>query len=145
MAGEAQDDVWPVPKFYFRVKFGEQAITGSFQEVSGLEAPNLETEYRHGDSNQFSNNRKPGNITLKKGFLGKDNFLQWYEVTKLNTLRKETVTIQLIDEKGNAAMTWTLLNAWPTRISGPDLNSNTNEILIEVLELAHEGLLSIKE
>jgi phage tail-like protein len=37
-------------------------------------------------------------------------------------------------------MTWTLLNAWPTKISVPDLKSDANEVAVETLELAHEGL-----
>jgi len=37
MAGEAQDAVWPLPKFYFTVSLGSQDSTVSFQEVSGLD------------------------------------------------------------------------------------------------------------
>jgi phage tail-like protein len=37
-------------------------------------------------------------------------------------------------------MTWRLTNAWPTKISSPDLKSDANEVTIETLELAHEGL-----
>jgi len=37
MAGEAQDAIWPLPKFYFTVNLGSQDSTVSFQEVSGLD------------------------------------------------------------------------------------------------------------
>ena len=37
-------------------------------------------------------------------------------------------------------MTWTLTNAWPTKITATDLKSDANEVAIETLELAHEGL-----
>ena len=84
---------------------------------------------------------KTGNVTLKKGVFVKDNdFFKWYDDIKMNTIKRETVTIQLLDEGGKSTMTWTLINAWPTKISSPDLKSDANEVAIETLELAHEGI-----
>jgi len=31
-------------------------------------------------------------------------------------------------------------NAWPTKISGTDLKSDGNEVAIDTIEIAHEGL-----
>ena len=144
--GSAQDNLWPIPKFYFTVNLGSQGSTVSFQEVSGLDTETQPIEYRHGDSKQFSTIKMPGimksgNITLKKGIFVKDNnFWKWYDAIKMNTIKRETVTIQLLDEKGSPTMTWTLANAWPTKISGADLKSDANEVAVETLELAHEGL-----
>ncbi|WP_340198813.1 phage tail protein [Ascidiimonas sp. W6] len=144
--GSAQGNVWPLPKFYFKVSLGSQDNTVSFQEVSGLETETQAIEYRHGDSKQFSTIKMPGisksgNVTLKKGIFVKDNnFWKWYDAIKMNIIKRETVTIQLLDEKGAATMTWTLANAWPTKISGTDLKSDANEVAVETLELAHEGL-----
>lgn len=144
--GSAQGNVWPLPKFYFKVSLGSQDSTVSFQEVSGLETETQAIEYRHGDSKQFSTIKMPGisksgNVTLKKGIFVKDNnFWKWYNAIKMNTIKRETVTIQLLDEKGSPTMTWTLANAWPTKITGTDLKSDANEVAVETLELAHEGL-----
>lgn len=146
MAGEAQDNVWPLPKFHFTVKLGSQDNTVSFQEISGLETETQPIEYRHGDSKQFSTIKMPGiaksgNVTLKKGVFVKDNnFWKWYDAIKMNTIKRETVTIQLLDEKGAPTMTWTLTNAWPTKISSPDMKSDANEVAVETMELAHEGI-----
>jgi len=46
----------------------------------------------------------------------------------------------LCDEAGKATMSWTLANAWPTKITGTDLKSDGNEVAVETLEVAHEGL-----
>lgn len=146
MAGEAQDAVWPLPKFYFTVNLGSQDSTVSFQEVSGLETETQPIEYRHGDNKLFSTIKMPGiskvgNVTLKKGiFVNDNNFWKWYDAIKMNIIKRETVVIQLLDEKGKATMTWTLSNAWPTKITGTDLKSDANEVAVETLELAHEGL-----
>lgn len=146
MAGEAQDNNWPLPKFYFKVDLGGGMADASFQEVSGLDVEAQNIEYRHGDSKIFSDQKIPGlakygNVTLKKGVLVKDNqFFTWYNSIKMNVVKRVTVTIKLLDEGENLTMTWTLKNAWPTKINGTDLKADVNEVAIETLELAHEGL-----
>lgn len=151
MTGESQGDVWPLPKFYFKVKFGSQGNTMSFQEVSGLDTEPQPIEYRHGDSQQFSTIKMPGikkcgNVTLKKGVYVKDNnFIEWYNAIKMNTISRETVTIQLLDEGGEPVMTWKLTNAWPNKISSLDLKSDANEVAVERLELVHEGLTIVPD
>ena len=144
MAGEAQDNVWPLPKFYFQVKLGDKEVP--FQEVSGLDIEAQIIEYRHGNSKEFSTIKMPGikksgNITLKKGIFVKDNgFWDWFNKIKMNTIERQTVTISLLDEAGAPTMVWTLKNAWPTKITGTDMKSDGNEIAVETVEVAHEGL-----
>lgn len=139
------DTNWPLPKFYFSVKIGGSPEL-SFQEVSGLETQTQVIEYRHGDDKQSSTVKMPGiskvgNVTLKKGVFAKDDtFWKWYSDIKMNIIKREVVIIKLLDESGNATMTWTLANAWPTKVTGTDLKSDGNEIAVESIELAHEGL-----
>ena len=136
--------VWPMPKFYFQVKWDSQVM--SFQEVSGLDIQSEEIKYRHGDSPEFAVIKMPGlkkvgNITMKKGVFKSDNkFWDWFKQIKMNTIKRLPVTISLLDEEGNATMVWTLTNAWPTKITGTDLKSEGNEVAIETIEIVHEGL-----
>lgn len=141
-----QENLWPLPKFYFKVSLGSQGSTATFQEVSGLETETQAIEYRHGESKQFSTIKMPeiaeiGNVTLKKGIFVNDNiFWKWFDAIKMNTLIREKVIIQLIDESGKPTMTWTLANAWSVRITGTDLKSDNIEVAVETLEIAHESL-----
>lgn len=136
--------VWPMPKFYFQVKWDSQVM--SFQEISGLDIQSEEIKYRHGDSPEFSvikmpGMKKVGNITMKKGiFKGDNKFWDWFKQIKMNTIKRLPVTISLLDEDGNATMVWTLANAWPSKITGTDLKSEGNEVAIETIEIVHEGL-----
>ena len=145
MAGEKQDTKWPLPKFYFTVDWGSQTDL-AFQEVSGLDTETQPIEYRHGNSPVFSTINMPGiqkftSITMKKGVFATDNsFWDWYSQIKMNTIERQDVVIKLLDEGGNPTMTWTLKNAWPTKISGTDLKSDGNEVAIESIEISHEGL-----
>lgn len=145
MAGEKQDNNWPLPKFYFMVDWGSTTDI-PFQEVSGLEIEAQAIEYRHGNSPVFSTINMPGivknnNVTMKKGVFVNDNaFWDWYNKIKMNTIERQNVVIKLLDEGGNPTMTWTLNNAWPTKISSTDMKSDGNEVAIESIEIKHEGL-----
>lgn len=146
MAGEAQNDVWPLPKFYFSVQLGDDD-TVSFQEVDGLESETQVIEYRHGDSPSFYPIKMPGigrvgNVTMRKGiFVNDQRFWDWYAEIKMNTIERRTVVINLLDEEGNPKMSWTLNNAWPTKLTGTDLKSEGNEVAVESLEIAYETLV----
>lgn len=145
MAGEAQGNVWPLPKFHFSVDIGSQTNL-PFQEVSGLDTETQVIEYRAGNSKTFSTIKMPGiakfgNVTMKKGIFVKDNnFFDMYSKIQMNLIERVTVTIKLLDQDGNPTMVWTLANAWPTKITGTDLKSDGNEVAVETIEFAHEGL-----
>lgn len=142
-----QGAIWPLPKFWFSVDWGTAQNDLSFQEISGLDTETQVIEYRHSNSPTFSTIKMPGirkygNVTLKKGIFVKDNaFFDWYTKIVRKTIERTTVVIKLLDEEGNPTMTWTLVNAWPTKVTGTDLKSDGNEVAIETIEIAHEGLI----
>ena len=85
------------------------------------------------------------NVIMKKGILKSDNkFWSLFNQIKMNTIQRMPVTITLVDETGDATMVWTLTNAWPTKITATDLKSEGNEVAIETIEFAHEGLVVTK-
>ncbi len=145
MSQEISNNTWPLPKFYFAVNINGRDYP--FQEVSGLETETQVIEYRDGNSKQFSTIKMPGiakvgKVTLKKGIFVKDNaFFTWYSAIKMNTIQRSTVVIKLLDEAGRPTMTWTLQNAWVTKMEEADLKSDGNEVAVEWIELAHEGLV----
>ncbi|MGL6315003.1 phage tail protein [Vibrio sp. WXL103] len=145
------ESVWPMPKFYFEVKWdggagSDAKMVAAFQEISGLDTEAQPIEYRAGNSKVFSTVKMPGivktsNVTMKKGIFKSDNkFYDWYGKIKMNTISRTGVTINLLDESGSPVMSWKLKNAWPTKVSGTDLKSDGNEVAVETIELAHEGL-----
>lgn len=137
-------NIWPMPKFHFLVKWGD--VQMSFQEVTGLEVKADEIKYRSGDSSIYSVVKMPGivtynNVTMKKGiFKGDNKFWDWFSQIKMNTIKRIDVTISLLDETDNPTMTWTLKNAWPTKISSDGMKSDDNNVAIETIEIVHEGL-----
>lgn len=137
---------WPMPKFRFEVDFGTELTGVAFQEVSGMDVENQIIEYRKSNSPLFSTVKMPGilkygNVTMKRGIFVNDNtFWNWHSEIKMNTIKRRTVLIKLLDELGKVTMQWTLNNAWPTKITNTDLKSDGNEVAIDTIEIAHEQL-----
>ena len=138
------ENVWPMPKFYFEVKWDSSVV--KFQKVSGLDVENEPIEYRNGDNPKFSKISMPGmlkysRVTMEKGVFTKDNQMwDWFNEVKMNTIKRKPITISLLDEGGSPTMVWTLENAFPARISSTDLNAEGNEVAIDKMEIQHEGL-----
>ena len=135
--------VWPLPKFYFRVRAGSRVF--SCQEVSGLDTEAQVLEYRAGTNNAFSKAKMPGmvtssNVVCKKVKMSdNDGFWDWFSAIKMNVIKRESVKIELLGESGAPTMIWTLKNAWPAKVSGLDLKAEGNEVVIDSIEFVHEG------
>ena len=46
----------------------------------------------------------------------------------------------MLGASGDPVVTWKISNAWPVKIEGPGFKSTGNEVAIESVELAHEGI-----
>ncbi len=135
---------YPLPAFHFRVDWNGKRI--GFTEVSGLKREHQVIEYREGASPEYSVQKMPGipkfdNITCKRGIVAGDNdFWNWLQTTQLNTVARRDVTISLLNEKHEPVMVWKARNAFPVTLEGPGLKSTGNEVAIETLVFAHEGI-----
>ena len=119
-AQSASTQAWPLPSFYFKISITNVGDM-SCSEVSGLEMEYDIIEYRAGDSPVLTKQkmpglRKAGEVTLKKGIFKDDKAMwDWINKVKLNTIQRETVTINLLDESGSPVKTWEVVNAWPRK------------------------------
>ena len=135
---------YPLSKFHFSVDWGGTKI--GFTEVSSLDVETEVIEYRQGASPEYSKIKMPGmqkfsNITMKRGTFKSDNeYYAWWNSVKLNTIERRDITIKLLNEEHEPVVIWKVKNAWPTKIQSTDLKADGNEVAIESIELAHEGL-----
>lgn len=135
---------YPIPVFHFRVEWGGKNI--GFSEVAGLTQELQVIEYRDGNSPDYSTIKMPGlhkynNVTLKRGIAKSDNdFFKWLNTVKLNTIERRDLTISLLNENHEPVMVWKANNAFPVKVEGPALKASGNEVAVESVEIAHEGL-----
>jgi phage tail-like protein len=106
--------------------------------------PNIEwetQEVKEGGLNtyvhQLPGRRKNASLTLKNG-VGTSALMNWFIDTMNQSFTRRKITIKLLDVRGkltSPVMTWTIEGAYPTKWSGPQLNSGENTIAIQTLEL----------
>jgi len=120
------------------------AVKGSFAECSGLEVEVPPIEYRNGPEDitvrKIPGLKKFTNITLKRGIIGDLAFWNWIVEAMNGKVRRTEGSILLLDENRQEVMRWNFKRGWPCKWTGPGLNAKNNEIAMETLEIAHEGL-----
>ena len=132
------------PKSHFRVDWAGSTV--GFSEVSGLNVEQAVVEYREGSSPDYSMIKMPGlkkfgNISLKRGMTKTDNeFFQWLNTSAINTVERRDLTISLLNQAHEPVVVWKVLNAWPTKMDSGTLDAKSNDVAIETLELANEGI-----
>ena len=80
------------------------------------------------------------NVTLRRGLTTSRDLWDWWQTVRDGTIQRRTVLIALLDDSGQPVLRWTLREAWPVKWELSELDASKNEIAIETLEIAHEGL-----
>jgi phage tail-like protein len=133
----------PFRSFNFAVEIDGLARAG-FRECSGLDASQDPIEYREGTEG-LTTRKLPGlnkfsNITLKWGMTDDTELWDWRKKAMTGKVERRNGSIVLLDDTGAEKMRWNFREAWPTKWTGPSFNATGNEVAIETLEIAHEGL-----
>jgi phage tail-like protein len=142
MAGERND---PYRNFRFKVQI-EGIQVAAFAEATIPDSTTDPVDYREGTDLPFqrklSGLTKYGNITLKKGLTDSMDLYNWRkQVEDTGAIKaRKTIGLILIDEEGNEKAQWDVQAAWPTKYSSSGFSAKANEVVIETLEIVHEGV-----
>jgi phage tail-like protein len=135
----------PYGSFDFLVEI-DGIARASFQEASGFDSTIDITDYREGGDNETMR-RLPGktkysNITLKWGTADDHDLHDWHHQWSKGdpAAKRKNGSIVLLDRSGAEKIRWNFVKAWPVKWTGPSFNAKTNDVAIETLELAHEGI-----
>ena len=116
-----------------------------FHSVSGLSLEIEVIEFREGGQNDVTH-KLPGrvkypNIVLKQGFTGTpSDLLKWALRIAAGTREAKNGSIAVYDAKGQPLAKYEIINAWPVKWKSADFDASSNDIAIETIEIAHEGL-----
>lgn len=141
----------PVSQFNFIVQITDindaTAVTGGFQEVSGLSEEIGVAEYRNGNDafnfvRKISGLSKTPDVTLKRGVIGDLALFDWMKAVQEGEAGQlKTVSITLLGEdRTTEVQTWVLANARPMKYTGPTLTGAGAEVAVEELVLAAERI-----
>jgi phage tail-like protein len=153
-----KDFAAPLFAFRFNVSFRQENIggkpgskvdlcSGSFSEITGLEATMQPKTIPEGGMNYGANQRVGGvdysTVVLKRGMTKSRDAWRWFELVNLNgnSAYRLSVLIQMFDANNQLILTWRLVRALAVKYKMADLVANrSNEVAIEELHLVHEGL-----
>lgn len=137
----------PAPAFRFTVRF-DNFPPGGFTDCTGLQMETEVQEYREGGVNthtwRFATRSKQSNLTLKRGIVNKALW-DWYQDIARGKMQFRNGTILVHDPSGSKDLIeFQILQAFPVKFSGPELSGLQNNLAVESVEFAHQGLQRIK-
>ncbi|KYC42247.1 phage tail protein [Scytonema hofmannii PCC 7110] len=129
-------------RFYVEI---ESKITASFSECSGFGVTVKTEKYLEGGANDqqrvILGQPEFSDVTLKRGITDSFVFWNWVnQTTGHGKIERRNINILLYNQAGKVMQCWTLIGAVPVGWRTADLQASANNVALEELTLAYEGL-----
>ena len=133
---------------YFKINLGGAEAAGFFKEIDGIGSEHEVVVHTTGDASgkslvqKYPGQLKWNNITLKRGVDSNKALWTWRKQVidgQITAARKEC-KIEVLDWTGATIVTYSFVNAWPCKYSAPGISAGGNEVMVEEIEIAHEGM-----
>ena len=135
----------PVVGYMFSVD--ANGITGYFTEISGIGSEHSIVRHKVVKEGKEMEIKMPGrlewgDITVKRGLTKDTAFWKWRDMVVHGDLDKarQPCTITMYDRNYNPVVTWNLVNAWPSKMSGISIKADSNDFVVEEMVITHEGI-----
>ena len=138
----------PYRNFRFRVEL-DGIESAAFSEATIPDSSTDPVDYREGTDpthqKKLSGLTKYGNVTLKKGITDNLELYDWRKSIENSGAvnNRKNISLILVDEEGNDKSRWDIVESWPTKYDPSDFSAKGNEVLIETLEIVHEGITRV--
>ncbi len=147
----AQGRTDPLVGFHYAVEV-QGMVTGYFTECAGLGSEHEVIEHKVVDEKgkevimKIPGRLKWENVTLKRGITDNMDIWDWRKKVEDGDVdgARANGSIVMFDQHLGERARWNFEGAWPVKVSGPSVKSDSNELGIEELSIAHEGLWRVK-
>ena len=133
------------PFLAFRFELSVDGLpVGGFSECGGLMVTTEVLDHAEGGLNSYVHKlptrSRQSTLRLKRGIV--DRVLwDWHDALVQGDTRRRNGAIRILDPSGSDVVAeWRFRRAFLVSWTGPDLSATANQIAVESLELAHEGL-----
>ena len=148
MASKSGRDSDPLIGFNFRLEV-EGKLSGYFTECGGIGSENEIIDHKIVDEKGHEVVQKiPGrlkwqDVTLKRGITDKMDIWEWRKAVEEGRMKdaRAPVSIIMMDRNYEDVARWDFTNAWPSKVSGPSVKSDSNEFGVEEVTIVHEGMI----
>jgi phage tail-like protein len=134
----------PYQQFNFLVEIDGISRAG-FMECTGTTTDTDPIDYREGADiamsvRKLSGLRKYTNIVLKRGYTQDKSLWEWRKKTINGLVERRSADIILLNESRDEVLRWRIREAWISKWDSGPFNAKTNDVVVETVELIHEGL-----
>ena len=150
----------PFRNFKFRIMMGGIEVAAC-RKMSGLDATVNVVKFRAGNNNSTVDEALPGRVeyapvTFEAGLTKDRTFEDWANalirhghseenVRKAEPEFRRDVEIRILDIDGTEVTRYRLFHAWVSKFTAvSDLMADGNDVLIETLEVTHEGFSRVE-
>jgi phage tail-like protein len=133
-------------------KFGleiEGKLSGYFSSVGGIgsESEVIEQKISDDKTGETRNAKIPGRLTwtevsLKRGVTSNIDVWEWRQSVvdgKIDDARTNC-SIIAYDQSNSEVARWNFENAWPSKVTGPEMDAGSTDYMIEEMTIVHEGV-----
>jgi phage tail-like protein len=134
----------PLVSFHFAVDI-QGSVTGFFTECSGLGSETEIVEHKVVKDGVEVVMKIPGrlkweNIVLKRGITSSMDIWTWRKQVETGDVAgaRKDGSIVMFDQTLTEVARWNFVRGWPSKVTGPSVKSDSNEIGVEELTVTHE-------
>ena len=141
----------PLIGFNYAIDVGG-TIKGFFTKCEGLGSETTVVDHKVVDEagrdlvKKIPGRLEWGDITLSRGITSSMDFWEWRKLVedgKVGDARKNG-SIVMHDQDLSEVARWDFVNGWPSKLEGPSLSSEGNEVGVESITIVHEGIVRVK-
>lgn len=132
----------PLMGFMFKVKIDGKDCTIGFQKIGGLSKEiavidYFENMYQH--AHKLAGRESIGEVTFEKGMFADKVFADYYE-NLFSTHKRYNISVIICDRFGTPKKIFDFTNCWFSKYEVSDLDSSSDDVLIETLTMQSEGM-----
>ena len=141
----------PLVAFKFGLEI-EGKLTGFFTTVGGIgsESEVVEHKITNPDTGETIIQKIPGrlvwtDVTLKRGVTSNIDVWQWRQQViegKIDDARTNC-SIVAYNQMNEEIARWNLDNAWPSKVTGPEMDAGSTDYMVEEITIVHEGMTRV--
>ncbi|MDX2136632.1 MAG: phage tail protein [Chloroflexota bacterium] len=137
----------PLVGFHYAIEV-QGVVSGFFTECGGLGSEHEVIEHKVVDSKgreviqKIPGRMKWQDITLKRGITDQMDIWKWRKMVEDGDMEnaRKNGSVVMFDNAYQEVARWDFERGWPLKVTGPQLQSDSNAFGVEELVITHEGL-----
>lgn len=138
----------PLVAFKFGLEI-EGKLTGFFTTVGGIgsESEVVEHKITNPDTGETIIQKIPGRlawteVTLKRGVTSSIDVWDWRQQIIDGNVEDARTNCSIVayNQANEEIARWNLDNAWPSKVTGPEMDAGSTDYMVEEITIVHEGM-----